>query len=52
MDAQRMVWQFVCRVAGWIVINIILFVELGIGSLFSLSGLGWIVLGTIFVLSI
>ena len=52
MDAQRMIEQFIWRISGWILINVILFVDLGVSALFSLSGLGWIVLGTIFVLSV
>ena len=52
MDAQRMMEQFIWRISSWILINVILFVDLGGGALFSLSGLGWVVLGTIFVLSV
>ena len=52
MDAQRMLEQMMWRIASWIFINVILFVNFGVGSLLSLSGFAWIVFGTIFVWSV
>ena len=52
MDEQRTIEQYIWRFSGWILINVILFIDLGVSALFSLSGLGWIVLGTIFVWSV
>lgn len=50
-EAQRLINQLIWRGAGWILVNVILFIDLGINPL-SLMGLSWIVLGTLFVVSI
>ena len=51
-DEQRLSEQLKWRIAGWILINIIMFSHFGLGAILSIAGVLWLILGTLFVLTV